>query len=201
MKHWCKELLNGSPYSSLFTQIYIHNKLTFPMQMTLYCYFGVYWSLSANCAQNTSNSHSPNDKFTPSEQLFYVSWQPQDLAQGPAHSRHPRKCFEIKLNDCRILESAGMVALCQRQKRRKMEAVLRERQCRLLPSDWVFYLVLLFCSSHTLGRAVSSEAATLSQSWPNVAAFLNLTVNEHEHRQFSSSCVCPYRETPHSQRR
>lgn len=63
------------------------------MQIILYCYFGVYWSLSANCAQNTSNNHAPKDKFTQSEQIFYVSWLPRDLAQRLAHSRHSENVF------------------------------------------------------------------------------------------------------------
>lgn len=151
----------------LFTQIYIRNKSTFPTPMILYGSLGVYLSLSANCARNTSNTHSPNDKFTPSEQVSYVSWLPQGLAQGPAHSRHSGKGFEIKLKDCRILESAGTVELCQREKRKKREAALREWQCRLLPSDRFFDLVFLSGCLHTLARAAFSGAATFSQNRPN----------------------------------
>ena len=77
------------------------------------------------------------------------------------------------------MESARTGELCQREKRKKIEAVLRERQRRLLPSDCFFYLVFLSGSSHTLGRAAFSEAATFSQNRPNMAAFLNAAVNEH----------------------
>lgn len=44
-----------------------------------------------------------------------------------------RQCFQIKLNDCRILESARTVESCQTEQK-KMEEAHRKRQCRIVPS-------------------------------------------------------------------
>lgn len=61
---------------------------------------------------------------------------------------------------------------------KKMEEAQKKKTmqdgARLFPA-----LIFLSCSPATLGRGAFSEAATFSQSWPNMAAFLILAVNEY----------------------